>query len=113
MAPTVESYEFGRIVIDGTAYENDVIIFPDRVYAEWWRDKGHRLQPQDLEMVVEEGPDIVIVGTGFNERMKVPERTKDFLDERGIDFKIQGTRKAWTTFNETSGDAVAAFHLTC
>ena len=31
----INSYDFGRIVIDGNAFTTDVIIFPDRVDAEW------------------------------------------------------------------------------
>lgn len=33
----INSYDFGRIVVDGKAYTSDVIIFPDRVNSYWWR----------------------------------------------------------------------------
>ena len=31
MAPKIESYRFGHIVIDGETHTNDVIILPERV----------------------------------------------------------------------------------
>jgi hypothetical protein len=43
--PKIDSYKFGRIVIDGQAYSRDVIILPDRVIRDWWRDSGHILHP--------------------------------------------------------------------
>ena len=33
----IESYDFGRIVIDGRKFASDVIIFLDRVDGNWWR----------------------------------------------------------------------------
>jgi hypothetical protein len=33
--PKIDSYEFGRIVIDGREYRADVIILPERVVADW------------------------------------------------------------------------------
>ena len=43
----IDSYSFGRIVINGKTYTSDVIIFPDKVDASWWRKEGHLLQLAD------------------------------------------------------------------
>ena len=40
---TVESYSFARIVVDGTQYTRDLILFPDRVEDNWWRREGHEV----------------------------------------------------------------------
>ena len=39
----IESYRFGKIVINGKSYSSDVIIIGDHVKANWWRREGHRL----------------------------------------------------------------------
>ena len=39
----IDSYSFGEITVDGTGYRSDVILFPQRVVADWWRESGHRL----------------------------------------------------------------------
>jgi len=44
----IEHYEFGHIVIRGKSYSSDVIIYPDHVDSDWWREEGHRLSPVDL-----------------------------------------------------------------
>jgi len=49
----IDSYQFGKIVIDGITYQQDIIIFANRVQPDWWRAQGHSLAPQDLESVVE------------------------------------------------------------
>jgi len=48
----IDQYAFGKIVIDGKTYTSDVIIYPEKVDASWWRKEGHRLQPADLEKIV-------------------------------------------------------------
>ena len=47
--PQIESYDFGRIVIDGEIYIADVIVTPDGVKADWWRKMGHSLCQEDWE----------------------------------------------------------------
>ena len=47
--PMIESYSFGRMVIDGIRYTKEVIIFPDsRILSPWWRNQGHVLTADDL-----------------------------------------------------------------
>ena len=61
----IESYSFGRMVIDGTSYTKDVIIYPDsRILSPWWRNKGHVLEIVDLQDLIAAVPDIIVCGTG-------------------------------------------------
>jgi len=39
----IESYDFGRIVVNGRKFGSDLIIFPDRVNGGWWRKEGRTL----------------------------------------------------------------------
>ena len=39
----IDSYQFGKIVIDGTGYSSDCVILGDSVQANWWRKQGHLL----------------------------------------------------------------------
>jgi hypothetical protein len=112
----IESYDFGRIVVDGKEYTNDLIIFPDRVEAGWWRKAGHQLHIEDIEEVVEKGPDVLVVGTGYSGLMSVVAETKRYIEERGIELIIQPTKQACETYNDliqSGKETVAAFHLTC
>ncbi len=59
----IDTYSFGKIVIDGRTYTSDVIIYPDHVDASWWRKEGHYLRPVDLTDVVKAKPAVLIIGT--------------------------------------------------
>ena len=112
----IESYHFGRIVVDGKEYTTDLIIFTDRVEDGWWRKVGHQLRIEDIKGVVDNGPDVLVVGTGYSALMKVPAETKRYFEERGIELIIQPTKQACETYNkliQSGKKAVAAFHLTC
>jgi hypothetical protein len=69
--PKIDSYRFGRIVIDGQAYNCDVIILPDQVIRDWWRGSGHILHPDDLLLVFEASPKVLVVGQGSTSRLQV------------------------------------------
>lgn len=111
----INSYSFGRIVIDGEEYTNDVIIFPDRVEGGWWRREGHSLAPEDIEEVFREKPDVLIVGTGASGRLKIPSRTKEQIKSNDIELISKRTKRACKTYNNLKDkkETVAALHLTC
>jgi len=113
--PQIEDYRFGHIVIDGQSYSNDVIIFPDRVMSNWWRDQGHSLSVDDLDKVLAASPQVLIIGKGANGRMSVPAGTRNRVEEQGIEVIIHKTEKACQVYNQISEEkeAVAALHLTC
>ena len=113
--PNIDSYRFGRIVIDGKPHTKDVIILPDRVIAGWWRKEGHRLLPGDLEEVLVARPDLLVVGQGVYRRMSVPDQVRQALDQAGIELVAQSTKQACDTYNQSRGQrtVAAALHLTC
>jgi len=111
----IDSYAFGKIVIDGKEYGKDVIIFPDRVKANWWRKEGHKLHVEDIEDILREEPVLVVVGTGKFGLMQVLPDTEQAIKERNIELIVGKTAKACEIYNELSRDkrVVAALHLTC
>jgi hypothetical protein len=111
----IESFSFGRIVIDGTLYTSDVVVYPDRVQEGWRRKVGHRLDPEDLEELLEQEARTVIVGTGEAGLMRVPLETLEYLESHGFEVIVQRTDEACKTYNRlsTRRPVVAALHLTC
>lgn len=111
----IDSYDFGRIVINGRRYTTDLIVFPDRVKDGWWRKEGHTLHIEDLGEAVRDNPKVVVVGTGYSGLMKVPAETKGYVKSKGIELIAQRTAEACKTFNRLvkSKKVVAALHLTC
>lgn len=112
----INSYDFGRIIVDGQRYTSDVIVLPDRVKDSWWRREGHRLHIEDIERVIQkEKPDVLVVGTGYSGLMRVLPETEKYLKSNGIELIAQSTREACETFNRLvkSKRVMAALHLTC
>ena len=112
----IDSYQFGKIVIDGVSYSSDIIILGDSVQSNWWRKQGHSLSAEDIEPIIAAKPSVLIVGCGASGLMDVPEQTRQVLQEHGIRLEALDTYKAVQRFNELSqsGENVAAaLHLTC
>jgi hypothetical protein len=112
----IEAYNFGYVRVDGVEYRRDVIVFPEKVLADWWREEGHSLSLNDLTEVLEYGTEILIIGTGAYGAMKVPRSLTDDLESRGIKVFVAKTDAAVDKFNELTAAGcrpVAALHLTC
>jgi len=95
----INSYQFGVIIVNGRRYTSDVIIYPDRVDDNWWREK----------------PEIVVIGSGNSGLMKVPPSTRHWIEGKGIRLKVEPTQTACQIYNQLqkTHKIVAALHLTC
>lgn len=112
----INNYRFGKIVVENTGYTSDVIIAPEQVIDNWWRKEGHKLHIEDLKVILEVKPDILVIGTGCFGRMLIPEDTRKYLETKGIEVRDSKTTDAVKEFNELQkrcARVVAALHLTC
>jgi len=112
----VNSYTFGRIVINGKTYTNDVIVGSDFLKVNWWRKEGHRVQLEDIKEIIEYRPEVVVFGTGANGRVSVDKEVFRKLEEIGAEVIAERTDRAVKIYNELlkKGKRVLlAAHLTC
>jgi hypothetical protein len=111
----IDSYEFGRIVVDGRAYNQDLILSPDGIQDSWWRLEGHLLQIPDVAAVLAAGLEVLIVGKGQPGKMLVDTALVNYLKENRIELIEVPTTQACSTYNSLAGKrkVVAALHLTC
>ncbi len=112
----IEQYRFGAMVINGSTYNSDVILFGTIVKNNWRRIKGHELCVADIDQSIDEfNPGIVIIGTGKFGMMKILPDTESFLQSRQIRLIVQKTGQACETYNRLfqSERVLGAFHLTC
>lgn len=111
----IDSYSFGRMVIDGKTYQSDLIIYPEKVESSWRRKEGHLLQSEDLKTVTASNPEVLIIGTGYFGLMKLPDELRNELLGRNLELYVEKSSHAAEIFNaiHTKRKAVAAFHLTC
>ncbi|MCM8778367.1 MAG: MTH938/NDUFAF3 family protein [Candidatus Omnitrophica bacterium] len=113
--PRIERYRFGEIIIDGKTYRTDVIVYPGKIDASWWRKKGHSLCLEDIKETLEEKPEVIIIGIGASGLMEVLEEVKKKTKDLGIELIIQPTDKACQEYNKISlkKKTAACLHLTC
>jgi hypothetical protein len=113
----IDSYGFGRIVIDGVGYSSDVLVTGGAVTAGWRRREGHLLRWEDLAGVVEAfGPATLVIGRGRFGRMRLHDSVREALGELGVALNAEPTAEAVKTFNRLTAAGVktmGAFHLTC
>ncbi|MFW5836556.1 MAG: Mth938-like domain-containing protein [Desulfovibrionaceae bacterium] len=114
--PHIEHYSFGNMVIDGSAYRDDVKIVDGRVSSSWRRRSGHLAEAGDAADLLQAQPEVLVLGTGASGRMRVDASLESQARDRRIELVVQPTSQAAQTYNELAakGRRVAAgFHLTC
>jgi len=110
----IDEYEFGRIVVDGKEERRDLIILPDRLVRNWWRQDGHSLVLEDLEAVLGDLPNHMVVGTGATGQMRPDPKAIRDLEERGVKVEPMRTPDAVRRYGELDpATTAAALHLTC
>ena len=112
----IEAYSFGKIIVNGQTYYQDIIITPRGVRSNWWRKEGHCLHISDLEdVLLEIQPEVLVIGKGSSGMMKVPNEFQKTLKAKNIEVIAENTNKAVQIYNElaTKKRVVGAFHLTC
>lgn len=113
---TIESYSFGRMIINGTTYSKDVLIYPDNsILSPWWRGSGHQLELSDIDKMLEFNPQIIVVGTGASGLMRPSVALQSTLLEKGIELIALPTAEAVKMYNEMIAikQTGGCFHLTC
>lgn len=111
----IDAYKFGEITIAGRTYHSDVIIYPDRIDSNWWRQQGHALEPADIGGVVDAKPDILIIGTGQPGLMQVSDKTLEQMKKLKIETIVMPTEQACKEYNRIAlnRNVIACLHLTC
>ncbi|MFA5032335.1 MAG: MTH938/NDUFAF3 family protein [bacterium] len=111
----IKKYKFGQVTIGDVIYTRDLVIYPDKVETSWWRDANHLVQLKDLQKILNSPLQVLIIGTGpFNE-MKIEDSVKEACDSKGIKLIIENTEKACETYNELKAQnikVITALHLT-
>ena len=112
----ITDFSFGKIVVNGKTYSDDIKIVRGQVIADWWRKSWHRVDVEDIADILESGPDIVIIGKGSPGLMKTSTYLRESLAGNDIVLIEKKTSQPIEIFNKLfqEGRKVAAgFHITC
>jgi hypothetical protein len=122
MKPRIDKTEFGSITVEGTVFEHDVIIRPDRRVKK--RKKklskavygtSHVISLREAEYVWEQGagPDCLIVGCGQYGNVELSPEAAAYLKRRGCPVELLPTPEVIDVWNKAKGRAIGLFHVTC
>jgi hypothetical protein len=111
----IESYNFGKIIINSKEYHSDIIIYKDSIDDKWWRRESHNLCVDDIKEIIDKKPEVLIIGTGAYGLMRVPSDLIAYLKSKNTEVIIKKTKAACDEYNTLyqKKNVVAAFHLTC
>jgi hypothetical protein len=111
----IEKYEFGLMKIDGMEYRKDMLIMGDKI-KNWHRIESHSVAIPDIEKLIKNKPQVIVIGTGANGLMEIPEKTVKFILNKGIELCSAITDEAvekYNTFLKEGVKVAAGFHITC
>ncbi len=119
-SPRVSHLSWGRLKVEGEDGPfKDGKLFPGGA-REWdWNETGTRhepgVQPADVEELLEHGATVVVLGSGFHERLRVTPEALRMLDSKGVCVHVRETEEAVRLYNELrKGErAGALLHSTC
>ena len=111
----INTYTYGKMIVDGTTFPSDLIIYPDNIDAHWWREIQYQVGIDDVREMVAERPEYLIIGTGEAGSLDVLPETREYVQAQGIQLVFVPTEHAYEMYNALCPHkrVIGAFHLTC
>ena len=99
----IRAYEPGRIQVNERIYNTSIIIAPEKLIDDWKPQNIQALHKEDLKIIVEWQPAILLIGTGS--QLQFPELTiYGDLINNGIGVEVMDTRAACRTYAALSAE---------
>jgi hypothetical protein len=115
---TIEGFSFGRIRIDGTEYEHDVVIDHGKI-GKRKKKPSKPFQGQYGHAPLSDREDIpwnckrLIIGTGAYGRLPVMDEVTREAAQRHVELVLLPTPAAIDKVNEGDAETNAVLHVTC
>ena len=94
----IDEYDFGRFVVEGKQYFDDIKIVKVKVRI-WNMRIRHELRIEDINDLIIEKPEYLVIGTGASGMLNVSNDIKLSLREAGITTIIKKTSEAVKEYN--------------
>jgi len=120
--PRIDATRFGSITIDGAVFDHDVIIRPDgevkkrkKKLSKAVYGTSHTISREEAEYVCEQAPGAnrLIVGSGQYGRVELSPEAAAYVEARKYSVVLLPTPEVIDVWNETEGEAIGLFHVTC
>ena len=111
----IENFTFGSFMIDGSEYRYDIKIKGEEIIP-WQYIKHHTVLADDIRELVEEKPELLVIGTGASGLVRVDDEAISFAESQGIKCIIKPTGEACEEYNNALKEnkkVCAILHSTC
>ena len=119
-SPAIVRVAWGRILVEGHDRPlKDAKCFPGGARGWDWNETGTRHDPgvqvDDVRELIDHGAEIVVLATGFHERLQVRDETRAWLDEQDVAYHVLATPEAVQRYNalRQTEHVGGLFHSTC
>jgi hypothetical protein len=120
MQPQIDSVRFGTITIAGKPIKHDIVIAPDgkvrkrkKKLSKQVYGTSHTLSLAEAEETWQQGAQMLIIGTGHTDRVRLSPEAQAYLKSKGCQVELLPTPKAIKRWNKAEGDVIGLFHITC
>lgn len=94
----ITAYGEDHIQVNGTRYQHSLIVLPEQVLRDWPVPSFEQLLAEHFLPLLEQRPEIVLLGTGSRHRFPHP-ALYGALIQAGIGVEIMNTGSACRTYN--------------
>ncbi len=95
---TFTAYGEGYVSVNGTRYEHNIVVLPDRLIPEWTQADFDALTVADFELLAALDAEIILLGTGNRLRFPRPELLHPLVQvQKGLE--VMDVRAACRTYN--------------
>lgn len=95
---TVRSYAPGEVRVGEASYTRSCVLAAQNILTDWPPQTLEELAPEHLDAVLALDPELVILGTGPQQRFPPPALMSKVL-ARGVGLEVMDTGAACRTFN--------------
>jgi hypothetical protein len=120
MRPRIDRTEFGSITIEGELVEYDVIV---RLNGKVKKRKkklskaiygtSHIISLDEAKYVYQKGAEEFIIGAGQQGNVVLSDEAATYFERKKCHVKLLPTPEAIRLWNNTHGDVIGLFHVTC
>lgn len=74
---------------------------------------SHKVSLAEAEYIYQEGAEMLVIGAGHFSRVRLSPEAEKYFQEQGCQVEILSTPNAVKAWNESPGNIIGLFHLTC
>jgi glucokinase len=118
--PIIGGVDFGSVTVDDEKLEHDIHIRADGKLRKRRKSRlrkaygtSHVVDAEELKQVCKGNPGLLIVGSGFQNMVRLTDDAKEFLRSAKADWRLVATPEAVELYNGATGRKALLLHVTC